>query len=223
MFHLAKTFAQNLHGVLCRWLPGGAIDFLGRIDSQVKVRGYRIELGEIEATLLEMPEVARTQVLARGEGQGTYLAAYVVAAGTFESDAAKAFLAERLPSYMMPAQYLVLPEMPLNANGKIDRKALAALAVGGPVTANEAPETEFEEMIQQIWLDALALEEVGVTTSFHDLGGHSLSAIRLINRVNETFELELAANTIFRFPTIRSLAGHVEAVILKLMAEMDNE
>lgn len=210
-------------GDLCRWLPSGEIDFLGRIDSQVKVRGYRIELGEIEATLLEMPEVARAQVLARGEGQGTYLAAYVVAASTFGSAAAKAFLSERLPGYMVPAQYLVLPEMPLNANGKIDRKALASLSVSGPITANEAPETEFEEMIQQVWLDALAMEEIGVTTSFHDVGGHSLSAIRLINRVNEAFELDLAANTIFRFPTIRGLAGHIEAVITKLMAEMEDE
>ena len=78
-------------------------------------------------------------------------------------------------------------------------------------------------MIRQLWQDALGSEEIGVTTSFHDLGGHSLSAIRLINRVNETFELELAANTIFRYPTIRGLAGHVEAVIRKLMAEMDAE
>jgi len=221
----ADTEAQRVYatGDLARWLPDGNIDFLGRIDSQVKVRGYRIELGEIEATLLEMPEVARAQVLARGEGQGTYLAAYVVADPAFEPDAAKTFLSERLPSYMVPAQYLVLPEMPLNANGKVDRKALTALTVTGPVSANEAPETEFEEMIHQLWIDALALEKIGVTTSFHDVGGHSLSAIRLINRVNEAFELELAANTIFRFPTIRGLAGHIEAVITKLMAEMEDE
>jgi len=210
-------------GDLARWLPDGNIDFLGRIDSQVKVRGYRIELGEIEATLLEMSAVARAQVLARGEGQGTILVAYIVTAGAFDPNAAKSFLAERLPAYMVPAQYLVVPEMPLNANGKIDRKALAALAVSGPVAAGEAPETEFEEMIQQLWRDALLLEEIGVTTSFHDIGGHSLSAIRLINRVNEAFELELAANTIFRFPTIRGLAGHVENVIVQLMEEMEDE
>lgn len=221
----ADTEAERVYktGDLARWLPSGDIEYLGRLDSQVKIRGYRIELGEIEATLLQMPEVARAQVLAKGEGQGTHLLAYVVADPAFEPANAQAFLLQMLPGYMVPTQYRLLPEMPVNANGKIDRKALAALAVDGPMIGTVPPATEFEEMVLDAWLDALGLEEIGVTTSFHDIGGHSLSAIRVINRVNETFELELAANTLFRFPTIRGLASHVESVIRKLMAEMDEE
>ena len=208
-------------GDLARWLPDGNIEFLGRIDGQVKVRGYRIELGEIEANLLDFDGVRQARVLVIGEGRAAYLAAYVVAAATFDAETAKTFLGGRLPAYMVPARYRVLDEMPLNGSGKIDRKALAGLTIEGPA-ADEAPATEFEVMIHELWLDALEVDAVGVTTSFHDLGGHSLSAIRLINRVNETFELELAANTVFRFPTIRGLAGHVENVITQLMAEMDD-
>lgn len=210
-------------GDLARWLPDGNIDFLGRIDGQVKVRGYRIELGEIESVLLELPEVARTQVLARDEGRGSYLAAYVVAAGDFSVAAAQDYLAERLPEYMVPAHFIVLDDFPLNSNGKLDRAALPAPNRSGRPVSYEPPAGEFEEMIHEVWRETLGLEKISVTTSFHDLGGHSLSAIRLINRINEAFELDLAANTIFRFPTIRGLAGYIEAVIRQLLEEMNAE
>ncbi len=209
-------------GDLARWLPDGTIDFLGRIDQQVKIRGFRIELGEIEATLLEMPQVARAQVLARDEGAGSYLVAYVVPAGSFATEQARAFLADRLPAHMVPNYYLTLASFPLNSNGKIDRAALPPpLPVAG-VDEGAAPAGEFEEILHAVWLDALQLEAVGVTTSFHDLGGHSLSAIRLINRINEAFGLELSANTIFRFPTIRGLAAHLEQVIRQLLEKMND-
>lgn len=215
--------AERLYktGDLCRWLPDGNIDFLGRIDSQVKVRGFRIELGEIEAVLLEMPGVARTQVLARDEGNGSYLVAYVVAPAGFAADGAKAFLGERLPAHMVPGHFIHMPEFPLLSNGKINRAALPSPELIGGPAAHEEPDGEFEEMLHEVWKDVLALDRIGVTTSFHDLGGHSLSAIRLINRVNEAFELDLAANTIFRYPTIRGLADHVEAVIRQLLEEMN--
>ena len=217
--------AERLYktGDLSRWLPTGEIDFLGRIDSQVKVRGFRIELGEIEAVLLEMPGVARTQVLARDEGKGSYLVAYVVADASFAPAEAKAFLGERLPGHMVPGHFLQMPEFPLLSNGKINRAALPSPEMIGGPAAHEEPANEFEEMLLDVWKDALALDRIGVTTSFHDLGGHSLSAIRLINRVNEAFELELAANTIFRYPTIRGLADHVEGVIRQLLEEMNDE
>jgi acyl-coenzyme A synthetase/AMP-(fatty) acid ligase/acyl carrier protein len=217
--------AERLYktGDLSRWLPTGEIDFLGRIDSQVKVRGFRIELGEIEAVLLEMPGVARTQVLARDEGKGSYLVAYVVADTGFAPADAKTFLGERLPAHMVPGHFLQMPEFPLLSNGKINRAALPSPELIGGPAAHEEPANEFEEMLLDVWKDALALDRIGVTTSFHDLGGHSLSAIRLINRVNEAFELDLAANTIFRYPTIRGLADHVEAVIRQLLEEMNDE
>ncbi len=218
--------AERLYktGDLARLMPDGNIEFLGRIDGQVKIRGFRIELGEITSVLMELVGVARAQVLAKEEGLSAYLAAFVVEAGEeFDPTAAKRYLAERLPEYMVPAHFIVLDAMPLLPNGKTDRNALAALEIGEAPTVATVPEGEFETMLHVIWAEVLGLESVGVTTSFHDMGGHSLTAIRLVNRINETFELELAANTIFRFPTIRGLAGHVEAVILKLMAEMDNE
>jgi amino acid adenylation domain-containing protein len=210
-------------GDLARLLPDGNIDFLGRIDGQVKIRGFRIELGEIASVLAEMPSVARAQVLAKDEGLSAYLAAFVVATDRgFDTAEARRYLAERLPDYMVPARFLEVPEMPLLPNGKTDRNALAAMQLeSGPDTTE--PEGAFEDALHDIWTEVMDADRVGVTTSFHDLGGHSLTAIRLVNRVNETFELELAANTIFRFPTIRGLAGHIEAVITKLMAEMEDE
>ena len=204
-------------GDLCRFLPDGNIDYLGRIDSQVKLRGFRIELGEIEHALQAQAEVARTRVLANGEGQSAYLTAYVVASEGFSTDRAKERLAKMLPSYMVPNYFVKLDALPLNASGKVDVNALRVLGEYG-ATAREsvAPQTPFEEMILEAWQDALGVEELGVTTSFHDLGGHSLSALRVINRVNEAFELELSANTLFRFPTVRGLALHVEDVIRRL-------
>ncbi|MFK8164657.1 MAG: amino acid adenylation domain-containing protein [Lewinella sp.] len=210
-------------GDLSRWLPSGEIDFLGRIDSQVKVRGFRIELGEIEAVLLEMPGVARTQVLARDEGKGSYLVAYVVADASFAPAKAKTFLGDRLPAHMVPGHFLQMPEFPLLGNGKINRAALPSPELIGGPAAHAEPANEFEEILLDVWKDALALDRIGVTTSFHDLGGHSLSAIRLINRVNEAFELDLAANTIFRYPTIRGLGEYLEAVIRQLLEEMNDE
>lgn len=210
-------------GDLARLLPDGNIEFLGRIDGQVKIRGFRIELGEIASVLGEMPEVARAQVLAKDEGLSAYLVAFVVETGRgFDPTAARRYLAERLPDYMVPAKFAVVPEMPLLPNGKTDRNALAAMTLDAG-SETSAPEGAFEEALHDIWTEVMDQDRVGVTSSFHDLGGHSLTALRLVNRVNEAFELELAANTIFRFPTIRGLAGHIEAVITKLMAEMDGE
>ncbi|MBC6994131.1 non-ribosomal peptide synthetase [Neolewinella lacunae] len=209
-------------GDLARWLPDGNIDFLGRIDSQIKLRGFRVELGEIEAVLLTLPGVTRAQVLARQEGHDAYLVAYVVA-DDFSADGAQAFLAERLPAYMVPGHYMVLADFPLNSNGKIDRAALPAPVLVGGAGEATAPANELEGIILQLWRDTLGLEDIGVTTSFHDLGGHSLSAIRLINQINDALELDLPANTIFRFPTVRSLAAHTEAVIRSLLDAMNEE
>ena len=208
-------------GDLCRWLPTGEIDFLGRADQQVKIRGYRIELGEIESTLRTYGGMENVQVLAKGEGRNVQLVAFYAATGEFEAEGLRRYLAQRLPEYMVPVRYIHLSALPLGGSGKVDRKALAALDLSTPNRATVPPESEFEVMLHEIWEAVLDVSNLSVAANFHDLGGHSLTAIRLVNRINEAFELELPPTVIFRHPTIRGLAEHLESVIRKLMEELN--
>ncbi len=209
-------------GDLARWRADGQIDFLGRIDNQLKIRGFRIEPGEIEAILTEQTDVRQAVVLPRGEQLADrFLVGYLVAGPDFDEKVALDRLAERVPAYMVPTRLLTVDELPLTNNGKLDRRALSAI----PLTtiSDDKPNGDFEVLIHGIWLDVLGLEAVGTKTSFFDLGGHSLTALRLVNRVNETLELELPATTVFRYPTISAQAAHAEAVMLRLLAEMNGE
>lgn len=211
-------------GDLCRWLPDGNIEFLGRIDSQVKLRGFRIELGEIEARLLEVGGVKQATVLLRNDPKGEpALVAYLVVTSTVEEVALRSYLSAHLPEYMVPSFFITLSKLPLLRNGKIDRKALPDPAFAADLTAIEAPKTEFEEMIHEVWKEVFKVESIGRNAHFLDLGGTSLTGIRLISRVNDAFELELAANTVFRFPTIAVLALYIEQTIRELLEQMENE
>jgi amino acid adenylation domain-containing protein len=198
-------------GDLARRLADGRLEFLGRIDHQVKVRGFRIELGEIESHLLAHPDVREAAVLALGEGAERSLVGYVVAPPT-GAGGVRDFLAGRLPAYMVPA-VVILDALPLTPNGKVDRKALAALApdweAGGDTTA--APRTATEELLAGIWADVLRVERVGVHDSFFDLGGHSLLATQLVSRVRETFRTDLPLRALFEAPTVAGLATRVES------------
>jgi amino acid adenylation domain-containing protein len=207
-------------GDLVRWLPDGNIDFLGRIDSQVKLRGFRIELGEIESLLLQAPGISQSVVQLRKDGKGEpALAAYLV--GSADALSLRDFLISKVPAYMVPASFVILPEMPLLRNGKVDRKALPDPTFDAASAAGEAPQGDFEEMIHETWAGVFQLEAIGRKAHFLDLGGHSLTGIRLMSRINEAFELNLPANTVFRFPTIAELAGHIERTIRDLLAAMD--
>ena len=209
-------------GDLARWRTDGQIDFLGRIDNQLKIRGFRIEPGEIETTLLEQKEVRQAVVLPRGERLSErFLVGYLVTEGGFDEVTALRRLSDRLPAYMVPTRLVELDELPLTGNGKLDRKALAAIPLS-PGT-DTAPEGEFEEIIHAAWTEVLGLESIGTKTSFFDLGGHSLTALRLINRVNEALDLDLPATTVFRHPTISAQAAHAESTMLRLLAEMNGE
>ena len=201
-------------GDLVRRLASGAIDFLGRLDHQVKLRGFRIELGEIEVVLGQHPDVAEAAVVLSGEGAGRRLVAYVVAAAEqlVESEL-RAYLKRRMPDYMVPAVFVTMDSLPLSAHGKVDRRALPEPGGLRPEQATEyaAPRSPGEQMLSEIWSQVLKVERVGVHDNFFDLGGHSLLATRLMSRIRQAFDVELPLRTVFEAPTVAALAHKVEA------------
>ncbi|HEX9937102.1 MAG TPA: condensation domain-containing protein, partial [Longimicrobium sp.] len=197
-------------GDLGRWLPDGTIEFMGRGDAQVKVRGFRIELGEIEARLAEHPAVHETVVVAHdGEVGDPRLVAYYVGdpAG---AEALRTHLAARLPEYMVPAAFVHMDALPVNPNGKLDRKALPEPEYGSDEETYVAPRTPVEEVLAGIWAEVLGVPRLGVHDSFFELGGHSLLATRAVSRVRELFGVELPLRALFEGPTVAELASAVE-------------
>ncbi|HSF43076.1 MAG TPA: amino acid adenylation domain-containing protein [Thermoanaerobaculia bacterium] len=201
-------------GDLARYLRDGQLEFLGRLDHQVKVRGFRIELGEVEAALLGHPSLRDAAVLALGEGTDRRLVAYAVAReGTDAPDLARlrTFLQGRLPDFMLPSALVLLEALPLTPNGKVDRRALAAIGIeAGPGEARTAPRTPVEELLAGIWADVLRRDAIGARDDFFALGGHSLLATRLVSRVREAFGVELPLRSVFEAPTVEALALRIE-------------
>jgi natural product biosynthesis luciferase-like monooxygenase protein/amino acid adenylation domain-containing protein/non-ribosomal peptide synthase protein (TIGR01720 family) len=198
-----------------RWLPAGALEFLGRMDAQAKVRGFRIEPGEVEAALLEHGRVREALVAVREDEPGEKrLVAYVVAAGGAEVAAPelREHLRGRLPEYMVPSAYVVLEALPLTANGKVDRRALPAPERGGSEGAYVAPRTAAEEVLAGIWAETLRLETVGAEDDFFELGGHSLLAAQVVSRVRAALGVELPLRSVFEAPTVAALARCVETL-----------
>jgi amino acid adenylation domain-containing protein len=202
-------------GDLGRHLPGGEIEFLGRIDHQVKIRGFRIEIGEIEAVLGAHPAVAQAVVLARQDTPGDErLVAYVVAHAGSSPTAAelKAFVHDRLPSHMVPAAVVLLEVLPVRPNGKIDRKALPAPEPGAEdLPEAGAPRSPMEELVAEIWREVLGVGRIGPHDDFFALGGHSLSATQVVSRVRRALSVELPLRALFDSPTVGGLAGRLEA------------
>jgi amino acid adenylation domain-containing protein len=204
-------------GDVGRYLASGEIEYLGRSDQQVKVRGYRIELGEIEAALVSEPQVREAVVVVRAEQGEPQLVGYVVAeAGeTLSVSELRSALERRLPQYMVPARIVVLGEMPLTANGKVDRRALPApqrsrAADGAEPLASYRPT---EEIMAGLWATVLGLDEVQAQENFFELGGHSLLATQLMSRVRESFGVELPVRNLFEQPTVSGLAGVIEQAL----------
>jgi amino acid adenylation domain-containing protein/non-ribosomal peptide synthase protein (TIGR01720 family) len=203
-------------GDRARYLPDGALVFLGRIDHQVKIRGFRIELGEIEAAINAHAGVRESVVLVHEDASGDRrLVGYMVprpAEGPTIAEL-KAWLGERLPDYMVPSEVHVLDALPLTPNGKIDRQALAALVVEKAEDVYEAPRTPAEEVLAGIWCDVFERDRIGIHERFADLGGHSLLAIQIIARAREAFQADVPLRAIFEAPTIAGLAERVEAAL----------
>ncbi len=188
----------------------GTLEFLGRTDHQVKIRGNRIELGEVEARLLEHPGVREVVVLAREDAPGDKrLVAYVVGDETIVAETLRAYLGERLPSYMVPSAYVRIEKLPLTPNGKLDRKALPA-PVGDayPLREYEAPVGEIEQALAQIWSDLLGVPRVGRWDNFFELGGHSLLALQVMSRLRQ-HGLQAEVRSLFSAPTLSALAAAV--------------
>jgi len=202
-------------GDLARWLPDGEIEFLGRIDHQIKIRGYRIELSEVEAAVSRHPGVRDAIVIAREFGpQDTRLVAYVIPGGTPAPSARdlRAFVAQTLPEYMVPAAFETLDAFPLTPNGKIDRRKLPAPDAQGASAASTvyvAPRTPGEQVVAGIFGRVLHVEQVGVDDHFFERGGHSLLATQAIVRVREAFGLDVPLRALFERPTV---AGMVTAL-----------
>jgi hypothetical protein len=198
-------------GDLCRWRADGHLEFLGRLDNQVKLRGFRIELGEIEAVLSQHPSVAQAVVVLREDRPGDKrLVAYCVAAAGAALDvtALTQHLRSRLPDYMVPSAFVALAVLPLTPSGKVDRRALPAPDDSRPQMGSVyvAPRTPTEEVLTEIWEKVLNRKPVGVHDNFFALGGHSLLATRIVSQVQQQLNVELPLRAIFMRPTIEGLA-----------------
>jgi len=196
-----------------RWKADGALEFVGRMDDQVKVRGFRVEPGEIEAALRAHPAVAEAAVAARPDAEGVLsLAAYVVPreGAALETAELRAFLASHLPPHMVPSAYAVLDAIPLTPSGKVDRRRLPDSAAALASDAPAEPETATEAALLDIWREVLELERVGADDNFFDLGGHSLRATRIISRVEARMGVRIPVGSLFDHPTVRGLARLVD-------------
>ena len=214
---------------LVRWMGDGDIDFLGRLDHQVKVRGFRIELGEIEAVLARHPAVREAAVLVRTDPPGDpRLVAWLVAAegglDGLDVAAVRAHLRERLPDYMVPAAFVLLERLPLTPNGKLDRRALPAPDRGGPQAeaSGVAPRNPTEEALAAIFAAVIGRDRVGVFDSFFDLGGHSLLATQAVSRINDVFEVQMPLRTLFETPAVADLALVVEDLIIETLGDEED-
>ncbi|MCP5105695.1 MAG: amino acid adenylation domain-containing protein, partial [bacterium] len=199
-------------GDLVRFSAAGELEYLGRIDRQVKIRGFRIELGEIESRLLKHELIKETVVIQEQGREGdNSLCAYIVSDGELGISRLKTFLAERLPGYMVPAHFVNLEELPLTPNGKIDRKKLPAPEGMRPQleSAFTAPGNEIEKTIANAWQEVLTLDKVGIDDNFFDLGGNSLSIIRVNTQLKETLKRDIAIVDLFTYPTIRTLSRYL--------------
>jgi aryl carrier-like protein len=201
-------------GDLARYLPDGNIEFVGRVDEQVKVRGYRIELGEIEAALRSHVAVREAVVIARDVAPGDkQLVAYVVAAseGVPSSEELQRALRTKLTSYMVPGTFVFLQELPLTSNGKVNRRALASSSMVPVLDSQEEVQegTDVEQVISGIWREVLHRERLGLNENFFDLGGHSLMMVRVHAKLREQLHTDITLIELFKYPTISALAGRL--------------
>ncbi|NET72739.1 MAG: amino acid adenylation domain-containing protein [Sphaerospermopsis sp. SIO1G2] len=198
-------------GDLGRYLADGNIEYLGRIDDQVKIRGFRIELGEVETTLNQHPDVQQAVVIVREDIPGDKrLVAYVVADpnSAVTISTLKSFIAQKLPTYMLPGAWMIVDSLPLTPNGKVDRRSLPVPNRTRPdlEVSYVAPGNEIEEKLAAIWTELLGLDAVGINDNFFGLGGHSLIVTQMLSRVRQDFSVHISFHQVFANPTIAAVA-----------------
>ncbi|MEU8530981.1 amino acid adenylation domain-containing protein, partial [Streptomyces sp. NPDC048629] len=215
-----------------RWLADGRLEFVGRVDGQVKIRGFRVELGEIESVLAAHAAVRAVVVTVEGLEEDRRLVAHVVPADQEEGIPAvgelRAFVAERLPGFMVPSVFVELAALPLTPNGKVDRAALPAPdAVRQGMTGFVAPASATEQMLADVWATVLGVADVGAADDFFELGGHSLLATQVVSRIRDVFAAEIPLAALFDHPTVRELAAVVDEagthVAVPPMAAVDRD
>ncbi|MDQ0416224.1 fengycin family lipopeptide synthetase D [Croceifilum oryzae] len=199
-------------GDLARWLPDGTIEYLGRMDNQVKIRGYRIELGEVESQLLQISFIKEAVVIASTMDDGhKALCAYIVTEQELVTSELKASLAKTLPNYMIPNYFIKIKNIPLTANGKVDKKALPQHDVFNETGVEfVAPRTELEGNLVQIWQDVLGVRKISVYADFFELGGHSLKATTLVAKIHQVLNQMIPLRYVFTYPTIAAMACELE-------------
>ncbi|BAY15303.1 amino acid adenylation domain-containing protein [Anabaenopsis circularis NIES-21] len=220
-FNLDSAARLYKTGDLVRYRANGTIEFLGRIDNQVKLRGFRIELGEIEAVLNQHPDVQASVVIVREDEPGNQrLIAYVVPQPdeTLVITELRQFLADKLPNYMLPAAFVTLAKLPLTPNGKIDRRALPTLetTITNLAAVFVAPRSTIEAAIAEIWQQVLGIAQVGINDNFFELGGHSLLATQVISRLRKILRIDLPLRALFASPTVAELATTIQQTTAKL-------
>ncbi|MDO9002537.1 MAG: AMP-binding protein, partial [Aquabacterium sp.] len=205
-------------GDRARWRADGAIEYLGRLDHQVKLRGLRIELGEIEAALLAQDGVNEAVVLLKDGGDGQRLVAYLATdAGEVGNDELLQVLRRRLPEYMLPSAMVCLDSLPKTANGKLDRKALPEPSWSS--RQFQSPQTRAEQVLTSIWQDLLGVAQVGVLDNFFELGGHSLLATRLVAQIRGELGVDMPLRTVFETDDLRQLAERIDQLGAALLSD----
>lgn len=203
-------------GDLGRFLPDGNIEYLGRIDDQVKIRGYRVEPGEIETVLNQHHSVAKATIVAKTDKTGNArLIAYVIPVAGFSREKIVAHLLAKLPDYMVPAQWVVVEDMPLTASGKINKRLLPEPDAEAAGNNYVPPANDLQERLVDIWKEILALEKIGIRDNFFEIGGHSISLMRLISSVKREFQTDLSIKIFFELLTIEELANFISLTRLK--------
>ncbi|WP_328540612.1 non-ribosomal peptide synthetase [Streptomyces sp. NBC_00344] len=197
-------------GDLAGWHRPGVVDYLGRVDEQLKLAGNRVELGEIQAVLNDLSSVRAAVVVATGSAADTRLVAYVVGAG-LNPVVLRRQLADRLPAYMVPSTFVELAELPLTSSGKLDRKALPAPGRPDLATPYRAPQNPVQEKLAAVWATVFGVARIGVDDAFFDLGGHSLLAVRLIARLREELGADVSMRDLFEGLTVAELAETITA------------
>ncbi|WP_197073076.1 non-ribosomal peptide synthetase [Paenibacillus sp. FSL R5-0912] len=203
-------------GDMGRYLPNGDIEYLGRQDSQVKIRGFRIELGEIRSRILAFNGIKDAVILVDGSrDEDKKIVAYVIWQGQelLDSGTLRKFLKGKLPDYMIPSAFLAVEEIPLNANGKIDRTALPPVVYGILESNSTAvPETELQRKLACLWEEVLSLDQVGIDQAFFDMGGNSILVVELHNRIKDQLCADISIADLFQYSTVAEQAGHIESM-----------